>query len=129
MSDMQAKISSLTPEQRKKLLEQVKKKRGEPASVAQPASEGLKRKGMDFSLIFFSGNGSTENASKYDLLVESARFADRHGFAAVTTPERHFQPVAQEIATRPRDRLSTTAHSSTMRIGSWSGKITLPARI
>lgn len=48
---------------------------------------------MDFSLIFFSGNGATDDRDKYDLVIEAARFADRHGFAAVTTPERHFQPV------------------------------------
>lgn len=56
-------------------------------------SDGATGIEMDFSLIFFSGNGGTEDRDKYDLVIEAARFADRHGFAAVTTPERHFQPV------------------------------------
>ena len=45
--------------------------------------------GMDFSL-FFWGNDDGVGPRKYELLLESARFADSHGFAAVWTPERHF---------------------------------------
>jgi natural product biosynthesis luciferase-like monooxygenase protein len=90
MSDIESKSSGLTPEQRKNLLAQIKKKRGpEPSDAFQ----GSAQREMAFSLIFFSGNGSTENTHKYDLLLESARFADQNGFAAITTPERHFQPV------------------------------------
>jgi natural product biosynthesis luciferase-like monooxygenase protein len=44
---------------------------------------------MDFSLFFFS-NYKVRSDNKYHLLLESARFADRHGFKAVWTPERHF---------------------------------------
>ena len=46
---------------------------------------------MAFSLFFFSNDGSTDAPDKYRLLVECARFADRHGLSAVWTPERHFQ--------------------------------------
>ncbi|MGD1905433.1 MAG: LLM class flavin-dependent oxidoreductase [Leptolyngbyaceae cyanobacterium] len=45
---------------------------------------------MDFSIFYFSGNGSTTCRDKYRLLLEGAKFADRHGFAAVWVPERHF---------------------------------------
>ena len=45
---------------------------------------------MEFSLFYFSGDGSTTNRDKYRLLIEGAKFADRHGFAAVWIPERHF---------------------------------------
>lgn len=47
---------------------------------------------MEFSLLYFSGDGSTTQADKYHLLLETAKFADRHGFAAIWTPERHFHP-------------------------------------
>lgn len=47
---------------------------------------------MQFSLFFFSDDGSKETQHKYRLLLESVKFADRHGFTAVWTPERHFQP-------------------------------------
>ncbi|MBX2806836.1 MAG: LLM class flavin-dependent oxidoreductase [Hyphomicrobiales bacterium] len=45
--------------------------------------------GMDFSL-FYWGHDDTASANKYKLLLDSARFADEHGFQAVWTPERHF---------------------------------------
>jgi natural product biosynthesis luciferase-like monooxygenase protein len=45
---------------------------------------------MDFSLFYFDGDGSVAQANKYQLLIESAQFADRHGFTAIWTPERHF---------------------------------------
>ncbi|MGD1959487.1 MAG: amino acid adenylation domain-containing protein [Fulvivirga sp.] len=44
---------------------------------------------MDFGLFFFSSyNNSGER--KYDLLLESVKYADRQGFRSVWTPERHF---------------------------------------
>jgi natural product biosynthesis luciferase-like monooxygenase protein len=45
---------------------------------------------MDFSLFYFSSDESEEGSDKYQLLLEGAKFADRHGFVAVWTPERHF---------------------------------------
>ncbi len=45
---------------------------------------------MDFSLFYFADHA--ERADGYRLLLEGARFADRHGFTAVWTPERHFHP-------------------------------------
>jgi natural product biosynthesis luciferase-like monooxygenase protein len=47
---------------------------------------------MEFSLLYFSGDGSTTRTDKYDLLLETAKYADSHGFKAVWTPERHFHP-------------------------------------
>jgi natural product biosynthesis luciferase-like monooxygenase protein len=41
------------------------------------------------SLFFFADSGSA-NGDRYRLLLDSARFADENGFAAVWTPERHF---------------------------------------
>lgn len=43
------------------------------------------------SLFFFSADSAERQGSKYQMLLESAKFADEHGFAAVWTPERHFQ--------------------------------------
>jgi natural product biosynthesis luciferase-like monooxygenase protein len=48
---------------------------------------------MDFSLFFFSGDGATAAPRKYQLLLDSVKFADRHGFTAVWVPERHFHAV------------------------------------
>jgi natural product biosynthesis luciferase-like monooxygenase protein len=45
--------------------------------------------GMDFSL-FYWGDDDAPGESKYQLLLDGARFADKNGFTAVWTPERHF---------------------------------------
>ncbi len=45
---------------------------------------------MEFSILYFSGDGSTIESDKYKLLLETAKLADKNGFAAVWTPERHF---------------------------------------
>ncbi|MET0578562.1 MAG: MupA/Atu3671 family FMN-dependent luciferase-like monooxygenase, partial [Ilumatobacteraceae bacterium] len=47
-------------------------------------------KPMDFSLFYFAADAAERAGDRYRLLIEGAKFADRHGFAAVWTPERHF---------------------------------------
>src|SRR5580658_9966976 len=49
------------------------------------------RKTPQFSLFFFSADSAEREDGKYLTLLDSAKFADEHGFAAVWTPERHFQ--------------------------------------
>lgn len=44
---------------------------------------------MDFSLFYFADDADADGY-RYRLLLDGARFADTHGFAAVWTPERHF---------------------------------------
>ncbi len=46
-------------------------------------------KPMDFG-IFLWGNDDSSAQGKYDLMLESAKFADERGFKFVSTPERHF---------------------------------------
>ena len=52
----------------------------EPAARAAPA----------FSLFYFASDSGGAPAERYKLLLEGAKFADREGFAAIWTPERHF---------------------------------------
>jgi natural product biosynthesis luciferase-like monooxygenase protein/amino acid adenylation domain-containing protein len=47
-------------------------------------------KKMDFSLFYFASDENEAVVDKYQLLIEGAKFADRNGFTAVWTPERHF---------------------------------------
>jgi natural product biosynthesis luciferase-like monooxygenase protein len=59
---------------------------------ARPQKNGAGRgAGLQFSLFFFSDDGTKADENKYSLLLESAKYADAHGFTAVWTPERHFQ--------------------------------------
>jgi natural product biosynthesis luciferase-like monooxygenase protein len=65
--------------------------------VLSGSAAQAQRRGPDFSLFYF-GNDLPQTAEqsgektqpRYRLLFDGARFADRHGFAAVWTPERHF---------------------------------------
>src|SRR5215470_14828521 len=48
---------------------------------------------MEFGIMFFSSAGDLRpGRGRYALLLDAVRFADRRGFAAVWTPERHFHP-------------------------------------
>ncbi|MGZ5847986.1 MAG: MupA/Atu3671 family FMN-dependent luciferase-like monooxygenase, partial [Ramlibacter sp.] len=54
------------------------------ADAAAPA------RAPEFSLFYFASDDSKDPRQHYELLMEGARFADREGFTAVWTPERHF---------------------------------------
>jgi len=49
------------------------------------------RKFPQFSLFFFGADATERLDYRYKLLFEAAKFGDSHAFAAVWTPERHFQ--------------------------------------
>ena len=102
--NIQQRIRNLTPE-RQQLLERRLRQRGREASPASPPAAGDlsgpgastaalepgRRRPLDFSIFFFSADGTADHQRRYELLLESTRFADRRGFSAVWTPERHFQ--------------------------------------
>lgn len=45
---------------------------------------------MKFGLMFFASSEDALVGDKYSLIIESAKFADVHGFSSIWTPERHF---------------------------------------
>jgi natural product biosynthesis luciferase-like monooxygenase protein len=59
------------------------------ASVASLSPERATKE-LDYSLFYFASADGQQVDNKYRLLLDGARFADCHGFAAVWTPERHF---------------------------------------
>lgn len=79
---------------------------------------------MEFSLLYFSGDGSTTQSDKYHLLLETAKFADQHGFSAVWTPERHFHPFGG-LYPNP-SVISAALAMVTERIQLRSGSIVMP---
>ena len=60
---------------------------------AQIASEVVSPQAMQFSLYYFGNYPAAYSADKYRLILESAKYADDHGFTAVWLPERHFHSV------------------------------------
>src|SRR6266481_6121975 len=75
-----------------------------------------------------------QNRLTFPQLLQSHKIAVEEFFSAFITVREKAKssachPDARAIPTRPLERLSTTDHSSAMRIGLWSGRTTLPARI
>jgi natural product biosynthesis luciferase-like monooxygenase protein len=50
----------------------------------------VESKAPDFSLFYFAADNGSPPDERYKLLLEGAKFADREGFSAIWTPERHF---------------------------------------
>lgn len=139
--DLSKRLAGLTPEQRELLLRRLRKEGlavpGEAPKAEAPAASGLplftldpgpepepSDRPIDFSLFFFSDGGAKSPAASYDLLLESARFADRHGFTAVWTPERHFQDFGG-LYPNP-SILGAALAAATERLGIRAGSVVLP---
>ncbi|MGH9887373.1 MAG: MupA/Atu3671 family FMN-dependent luciferase-like monooxygenase, partial [bacterium] len=59
------------------------------AGVGGEFRAGGAQRRLDFGL-FLWGSDDAQGSDKYRLMLECARYADRHGFGFVSTPERHF---------------------------------------
>jgi 8-amino-7-oxononanoate synthase len=87
----------------------------------QPSSPGSS---AEFSLFFFSSDAEDDATDKYGLFLESAAYADRHGFRAVWTPERHFHRFGG-LFPNP-SVLSAAIAATTQRIRIRAGSVVLP---
>jgi len=145
MDEFSKRLAALTVEQRE-LLELRLKKRGLESVVSEvttapdgsavpdmPADElpddpawreREVERAINFGLYFFSDDGSKNSDDKYRLLLESAKFADRHGFTAVWTPERHFQAFGG-LYPNP-SVLSAALAMITSRVQIRAGSVALP---
>ena len=110
MADLQERVLGLSPD-RRRLLERELQRRGEAAVPA-------------LSLIFFSADAERESTAPYRLLIDSARFADRNGFHAIWTPERHFD-VFGGLYPNPAV-LAAAVATVTSRIGVRAGSVVSP---
>ena len=81
---------------------------------------------MDISLMFFGADdvGAGSHLGKFDEIMRIARVADSLGFAAIWTPERHFQQVGQVFPSPPV--LSAALAAVTERIAVRAGSVVLP---
>ncbi|MGW2057041.1 MupA/Atu3671 family FMN-dependent luciferase-like monooxygenase [Streptomyces sp. NPDC001840] len=79
---------------------------------------------MDFSLFYFANDSTEKEKDRYELLLEGARFADRNGFSAVWTPERHFHPFG---GLYPNPSVTAAAVAAvTERVGVRAGSVVAP---
>lgn len=91
----------------------------EPALPAQ-----LSTRELSFSLFYFASDENALGSEKYRLLLEGARFADRNGFEAVWTPERHFHAFGG-LYPNP-SVVGAAIAATTERISIRSGSVVLP---
>ena len=77
---------------------------------------------LEFSLFYFAADAG--DAAKYRLYLEGAKFADRAGFTAVWTPERHFHAFGG-VYPNP-SVLSAALAMVTTRIRLRAGSVVLP---
>jgi natural product biosynthesis luciferase-like monooxygenase protein len=79
---------------------------------------------LDFSLFYFSADENENAQDKYRLLLEGAKYADKNGFAAVWTPERHFHAFG---GLYPNPAVAGAAVAAvTERVGIRAGSVVLP---
>ena len=79
---------------------------------------------MRFSLFFFSGKWPETPGDHYRLFRDGVQFADRHGFEAVWTPERHFNAFGGPY---PNPAVAGAAAAVlTERIGIRAGSVVVP---
>lgn len=79
---------------------------------------------MDFSVYFFAANDTYGFDERYAFILDVARFADRHGFRAVWTPERHFQEFGGSFPNP--SVLSAAIAAVTERVELRAGSVVLP---
>ncbi|NPC57303.1 MupA/Atu3671 family FMN-dependent luciferase-like monooxygenase [Caenimonas soli] len=79
---------------------------------------------VDFSLFYFASDNSSTPQDRYKLLLEGAKFADKEGFAAIWTPERHFHAFG---GLYPNPALTSAAIAAmTTRLKIRAGSCVLP---
>ena len=98
MDQFSERFKALTPEQRQLLARRLEHNGARSNNGARTSSNEASvhhataaARPVQFSLFFFSDDGSIDSPDKYRLLLEAAKYADENGFVAVWTPERHFQ--------------------------------------
>jgi phthiocerol/phenolphthiocerol synthesis type-I polyketide synthase E len=95
---------------------------------AEPASRGAES-GLQYSLFFFSASSTAGN--RYGFVRECTELADRLGYAAIWTPERHFHQFA-DLYPNPAvlsAGLATITERVHLRAGSVVAPLHHPARI
>ncbi|QQC87616.1 MupA/Atu3671 family FMN-dependent luciferase-like monooxygenase [Streptomyces alfalfae] len=113
-SALRDRLAALSPAQRAALTERLR---------TRAAADAPPRRPLRFSLFYFA-NTAGDKEQPYRFLMETARQADRLGFAAVWTPERHFHDFGG-IYPNP-SVLGAALASATQNVQIRAGSLVLP---
>ena len=93
------------------------------AATEQASNGRFADRPIQFSLMYFASEEAGGD-DQYRLLLEGAKFADTHDFAAVWTPERHFHAFG---GLYPNPSVASAALATiTSRIGLRAGSVVIP---
>lgn len=125
MTDLSQRLQKLTPEQRKRLSENLRRREAGPATGPVPSEQRKpvllpKRQ----SLYFFASAGAHAAADYYPMVLEAAALADRAGLHAIWLPERHFVDFGG-FSPNPAV-LGAAVAASTERLGIRAGSVAAP---
>ena len=98
--------------------------RGEAVAVSRDAVHRSTNKPLAFSLSYFGTYQAAYSPSKYELLIEGARFADAEGFQAIWVPERHFHEFGG-LSPNP-SVLAAALARETKRVQLRAGSVVMP---
>ncbi|WP_211305338.1 MupA/Atu3671 family FMN-dependent luciferase-like monooxygenase, partial [Crossiella equi] len=82
------------------------------------------RPAPDFSVYFFGDAADTTQRGRYDLVVDTVRYADEHDFHAVWLPERHFHSFGGLSPNPVVLAAALTGHTKRIRLN--AGSVVLP---
>jgi iturin family lipopeptide synthetase A len=97
--------------------------RGEAVAVSLDTVRRSNRP-LAFSLSYFGTYQAAYSPSKYELLIEGARFADAEGFQAIWVPERHFHEFGG-LSPNP-SVLAAALARETKRVQLRAGSVVMP---
>ncbi|MDQ0989115.1 MupA/Atu3671 family FMN-dependent luciferase-like monooxygenase [Streptomyces sp. V3I7] len=125
MSELSQRLQKLTPEQRKRLSENLRRREAsptaEPVGASQPKHVLLPKRQ---SLYFFASASAHAAADYYPLVLEAAKQADQAGLHAIWLPERHFVDFGG-FSPNPAV-LGAAVAVSTERLGIRAGSVAAP---
>ncbi|MGV7961500.1 LLM class flavin-dependent oxidoreductase [Photorhabdus tasmaniensis] len=110
-------------------LQEKKRSSDVPPSSSPPPQDAVvtdryPERSLDFSLFFFAQESGSASERKYDFLMRAAAYADRQGFHALWTPERHYKDFGG-LYPNP-SVLSAALAASTQHIQIRAGSVVLP---
>ncbi|TWT38930.1 MupA/Atu3671 family FMN-dependent luciferase-like monooxygenase [Blastopirellula retiformator] len=121
--NLDERLARLSPEKRRLYLAKLGKA-PEPDDSLSPRLVDDHTRKLEFSVFLFGAENSQSSSLDYDQILKLGQFADRNGFRAIWTPERHFHSFG---ASYPNPAVLAAALAGcTTRIELRGGSVVVP---
>lgn len=85
-----SQVAKEEPSERAWFRQQSKLSHNEIIDINKNVNQESLQKQLEFSFFYFGNYHPSESDDKYELLIDSAKYADVNGFSSIWIPERHF---------------------------------------